>query len=228
MKKTFIITLAIFTMGVLLYLNGSLDIFFSSQNNNKLIINNEDKNGISNKINSILNKKSVIKPIQATHLIVFKAEKRLDFFVTDSLFNKHLISSSKIELSSNINGTKLYDEALNLPEGCYNIESIIKKPTPYIVLNFPNEFDINKQVADKRPRLNSEISIGLVDNNIILDSLIFNQLLQLNELVSPKKMEIIIVPNDFRNGQSIPFCLICPPWTEELYGSLRLKLSEFE
>ena len=201
---------------------------FPSQIKNKSIINNEGKSGISNRINSLLNRKSVIKPIQATHLIVFKAEKRLDFFVTDSLFNKHFISSNKIELSSNINGTKLYDEALNLPEGSYNIEAIIKKPTPYILLNFPNEFDINKQIADRRPRLNSEISIGLGDNNIILDSLIFNQLLQLNKLTLPKKTEIIIVPNDFRNGQLIPFCLTCPPWIEELYGSLRIKLSEFE
>lgn len=226
-KKKYIVLLIILTTGVFLFLNWQHDLLFSSQNNIISINKTNKKKDISSKINSILSKKKVIKPINKATLIIFKAEKKASFFVTDSLMKHHLISSHSVELSSTINGTKLYDKGIRLPEGVYSFMKFQQNPTPYISLNFPNKFDIDKQEADKRPPLTTEISIGISDNNIVLDSVFFNNLLLFSDFVKHKNTEIIIVPNDFRNGKPIPFCLTCPPWIEELYGQLRLKLAEF-
>jgi len=228
MKKLYITTIVILILSILLLLFYKHNDNFWSQNHIEISNQIDHNNGISNELSNLLGLKQAIKSIEEAHLIVYKAEKRVDFFVTDSTPTNYLILTEQIGLSSNINGTKLYDSDINIPEGNYQIESFTSKDITRLPLNFPNKFDIDKQKADRRPPLTSEISLGVSDHNIQLDSITFSKILLISELISPKKIGITIVPNDFKNGKAIPFCMTCPPWIEELYGSLRLSLKEFE
>ena len=228
MKKAYILTFAILLIGGFLIITLNFNSFFSSQKGQKINDTKISNSGISSKISSFLNTKKVIMPIKRLHGIIYKAENKIDFFVTDSALTNHLLFSQPIYLSSNINGTKLYDNDINLPEGNYQIESFSPQSATSLRLNFPNIFDIDKQKADKRPPLTSIISIGMENDDIQLDSSTFNKIILLRNLVTRKSIGITIVPNDFSNGKPIPYCLTCPPWIEELYGNLRLTLQEFQ
>lgn len=228
MKRVYIIVLSIFITTVLLVLNWKFDLLNLSQKESNLIINKKPKKGISSKNHPLIRQKSVIFPLKSVALVIFKQEKIAIFFVTDSLSKQHLLLRKSIVLNATLNGPKLYNDDINLPEGIYNIKSLLLKPTASILLNFPNQFDIRKQEADKRPPLDSKITIGIAHNDIILDSTFFHDFLSFSQMVSPQNTEIIIAPNDFRSNKSIPFCLTCPAWTEELYGNLRMALLNFK
>jgi hypothetical protein len=228
MKRVYIIITSIFIIAIFLALSWKFNLLSLSQKENNTLKNETSKNGILSKKHPLLRQNNVINPLKSISLVVFKQEKKVIFFVTDSMSKSYILQRESIKLSSETNGPRLYNTDINIPEGVYKIKNSSLKPTPYILLNFPNDFDVNKQKADKRPILNSKITLGLRDNNIILDSLLLQNFLLFKEMVSPKNAQIIILPNDLRHGERIPFCLTCPTWIEELYGNLRITLLDLQ
>ena len=107
----------------------------------------------------------------------------------------------------------------------YEIQSVNSEDLSFVI-NFPNTFDTQKQVADKRPKLTSIITFE-TKKGIKLSEHLMTEFLFLAKETGVENTNIIIVPNDFRNDNNIPYCMTCPHWIEELYGSLRLYLEPF-
>ena len=169
----------------------------------------------------------IVDTIKRTTLLVFKKEQRVELWTTDKHHQNHLIISEKIILSNNKNGTRLYDNETIIPEGIYEIQAVDSVNLSFTI-NFPNDFDKEKQKADKRPALNSIITFGIEKNDLQLTKEFMIKFLDYAEIAAVANTNILIVPYDFNKHQFNQTCLTCPFWIEELYGSLRVYQKEFE
>lgn len=157
-------------------------------------------------------------------ILIFKKEQSLEIWSTTDTCKK-LIETFPIQLSSILSGPKLYDSEARIPEGIYRFEL----HQDSILINFPNQFDQNKAIADNRPLMESNIVFQSVmsDNSIILSLETLKELRVLLENVDLEKTKLIIVPNDIRNGGYFSSCMGCPHWIFELYGQLKFTLNTF-
>ena len=169
----------------------------------------------------------IVNTIETATLLVFKKEQRVELWTTDKHHQNHLIISENIILSDNHNGTRLYDNETIIPEGIYEIAAV-DSVNLFFTINFPNDFDKEKQKADKRPALNSIITFGIEENDLQLTKNFMTQFLDYAKMTTAANTNILIFPYDFNNHQFNQTCLTCPFWIEELYGSLRVYQKKFE
>jgi murein L,D-transpeptidase YafK len=168
----------------------------------------------------------IVLPIVRTTLFIFKKEQRAALWITDKQQQNHFIISEKITLKNNSNGTRLYDRESIIPEGIYTLKKI-KTDDFSFTINFPNDFDIAKQKADKRPALSSIITFSITGNDLQLSKNLMNKFLSYAKEATYERTTILIYPNDFKKNQLSDNCLTCPFWIEELYGSLRMYQKDY-
>ena len=182
---------------------------------------------ITQEIQSEISEKNIIKPIQQNTLIIYKKEQLAEVWIKDKNNQMHLTFFDTISLKNNQNGTRLYDNESIVPEGIYQIKKVNSDKLNFII-NFPNAFDAAKQKADKRPKLTSEITFGIKENDIKLSKKLMTEFLFLAREATVENTRILIFPSDFKKNTFPQNCLTCPFWIEELYGSLRAYSDEFQ
>lgn len=220
MKKSYLIIFAVLIMIFLWAISpfGIFDVF----NKRKINLDKQTTQVIKNEIKE----KNIVYPIQQTRLIIHKQEQLSEVWITDKNNQNHLMFSDSILIENSQIGTRLYDEESIIPEGIYQIKTVNSKDLSFEI-DFPNTFDIEKQKADKRPELTSNITFAITKNDLQLSKELMTEFLFLAKEADVKNTQILLFPNDFRSNQPIPNCLTCPFWIEEIYGSLRVHLNSF-
>ena len=221
MKKWYWIILGILLI-ISIWAISPFGVFDLFNNQHKIDLNNE----VVEEIEDEIEEKNIAYPILQTTLIIYKKEQLAAIWITDKQNQTHLIFSDSILLENNQNGTRLYDTETIIPEGVYAIKTIDSDELN-LVIDFPNEYDIEKQQADKRPELISEILFSTSENQVQFSKTLMNEFLYLAKEANVENTQIIILPYDFENEDLTQSCLICPFWIEELYGSLRIYLRNF-
>ena len=158
--------------------------------------------------------------------ILFKQEQKLEMWLFSDICHQ-LIKEFSVKLNNQSFGPRLYDHEITIPEGLYSLKP--SSDSSNVTINFPNEYDIIKTAADKRPDQSSVISFksSIDDNAIFLkesDLKEFNNFLNHFNLNSAS---LIIVPSDIREFGQFPNCNHCPHWIIELYGQLKFKILPF-
>lgn len=223
MKKIHLIITGLLLFGLIWSISpfGYFDLF----NKRKISLDSEVVKELDANISDAFDRKKVIRPIINTTLIVFKKEQKAVIWVTDNVAQNHFMLSDSIQINPR-NGTRLYDDEDLIPEGVYEIESVNSDDLSFQI-DYPNAFDIQKQVADKRPKMTTKVIFETTNGDLKLSKNLMTEFLFLAKESGIENSNIIIVPNDFRNEKNIPYCATCPHWIEELYGSLRLYLSDY-
>lgn len=220
MKKKYLIIIGVLLL-ILLWSIYTFE-FINLFNKRKIKLNNE----VTQEINDHIVERNIVRPIQKTTLIIYKKEQLAEIWITDKSNQNHLMFLDSVLLKNCQNGTRLYNNENIIPEGIYQIKTVNSGELNFTI-DFPNDFDIEKQEADNRPELTSIIQFNSTKKTPKLSKDLMTEFLFLAKEATVEDTQIIIVPNDFRDDNFIPNCLTCPFWIEELYGSLRIYLNEF-
>ncbi len=146
-------------------------------------------------------------------IVLLKKERSLEFWNLSRDNSIQLISRQQIAGRPLATGPRLSDHSLKLPEGVYQFDSAHR-------LIFPNTFDQNKAIADKRTLKNKRYELT--------DLTLFQPIFEAVKRVGSSKSSIIIVPTDLRTQNNVPACVFCPVWTNELYNNLRFVLEDYQ
>lgn len=220
MKKRAVIFIGIFIL-ISLWIIASLGQF-NSFDKQKIRLDDTTIEEIKNKIK----KENILDSIESTTLIIYKKEQRAEIWINSKNNLNHLLFSDNISIENIQNGTRLYDRESIIPEGIYQIKTVNSNDLNFTI-DFPNRFDIEKQQADKRPPLTSNITFTTTKREIQFSKELMTEFLFLAKEANIENTKILIFPNDFRTEEFAQNCLTCPFWIEELYGSLRVYLNTF-
>lgn len=221
MKKSYLIIGSII-VAIVLWAISPLGLF-NLFNKRKINLDKASTEVIKNEIIE----KNIVRPITKTTLLIYKKEQFAEVWITDKNMQHHLMFSDSILLKNTQNGTRLYDDETIIPEGIYQIKTIDSKDLS-LTIDFPNRFDTEKQQADKRPELSSTITFSITKNDVQFPKELMTEFLFLTKEATVENTKILISPSDFRKNTPLQNCLTCPFWIEELYGSLRIYLDEFQ
>ena len=99
-----------------------------------------------------------------------------------------------------------------------------------LMLDYPNEFDKNHALIDKRNKLGNDIFIHGKNSSIgclaVGDNAI-EQIFMLARRVGLENIEVIIAPNDLRKSSPATSRINQPRWLPELYRKIHLALSKY-
>ena len=159
--------------------------------------------------------------------LLFKQEQKLEMWLHSDTCHQ-FIKEFVVQLNNQSFGPRLYDKETIIPEGIYNLKP--SSDSFIVTINFPNEYDIIKTVADRRPVQNSIISFqpSLQNNAIFLKE---SDLAEFNDFLNHFNLNntsLIIIPSDIRKNRQFPNCYHCPHWIFELYGQLKLSIMPFQ
>jgi hypothetical protein len=158
-------------------------------------------------------------------IIFYKKEQRVDLWILKDA-QRQLLKTDTAFLDFSQNGMMLYNTDLRLPEGIYTAKRLLSQD--FWTLDFPNDFDRRKQLADNRPVLQRKFTIGATENDFGVTPDFLKLWLLLANTLSSTQCTVIIAPHDFRNAAFAPTCHNCPIWTAELYAQIRATLVDFE
>ena len=158
--------------------------------------------------------------------ILFKQEQKLEMWLHSDIC-RQLIKEFPVELNNQSFGPRLYDNETTIPEGIYNLKPSLD--SLIVTINFPNEYDIIKAVADNRPNQHSIISFqsSIRNNAIFLKESDLKEFSGFLNHFNLNNISLIIVPSDIRKTGQFPSCNRCSHWVLELYGQLKLSIMPF-
>ena len=168
------------------------------------------------------------RPDQVT-IIAFKREKVVEVWFGDNE-GVWMEDTYPIVTSSGTLGPKLKQGDKQTPEGIYKIESINteSKYTIFMLLDYPNTFDLEKAEEDGRTNLGGSIGIHGGDYSVgclaIGDAIeaLYDHIL----LVGIDKSQVVIVPYDFRVNPYVDGS--SDGWLNELYNGLNNLIQVYQ
>ncbi len=162
-------------------------------------------------------------------LLGFKAERRVEVWVSgeDGAW-KHLKDYPILGLSGTL-GPKLREGDRQVPEGIYRLESLNPNSLYHLALrvNYPNQEDRRRGEADGRTDLGSDIMIHGKTGSIgclAMGDEAAEDLFVLAARTGRDNVAVILSPVDFRVRPLPPDLPSAPPWTGELYASIKKSL----
>lgn len=168
-------------------------------------------------------------PAPALTLVAFKEERRLDVFAETAQGRARFICSYPVLGASGRIGPKLREGDRQVPEGLYRIVSLNPDSRFHLSLklDYPNEFDRRMAAQDGRDHPGSDIfihggraSIGC----LAMGDQVIEELFVMVAESGLDHVTIIIAPIDLRTGAIDHADRRFPPWTVELYGTIRNEL----
>lgn len=166
-------------------------------------------------------------------LLAFKAERRLEVYMSPVQTEPRFVCSYPIFAASGVSGPKLREGDKQVPEGFYRIELLNPNSRYHLSLriDYPNADDIERARADGRDlsSLGGDIMIhgGAASVGCLaLGDPAIEDLFVLAARVGLDNIRLIIAPYDFRHGgpSSLPSS---PPWTAKLHERLRSAIENF-
>jgi murein L,D-transpeptidase YafK len=165
-------------------------------------------------------------------LIALKNEKVLEVYAAGSDHQFHPIRTYRIQRASGKLGPKLKEGDCQVPEGIYGVESLNPNSSFHLALrvNYPNKFDQDKALQDRRSELGGDImihggscSIGC----IAMGDEAAEDLFVLSALTGLDNIKLIFSPVDFRITDPHESHGSAPIWTAELYKSIKFALQGY-
>lgn len=172
-------------------------------------------------------------PPQRARIVAFKAERRIDLFVTDALGRWRRVKTYPVIAASGVLGPKLREGDEQVPEGHYPIESLNPNSKFHVALRigYPNEFDRARAREDGRAQLGGDIMIHGGDRSVgclALGDRAAEELFVVAALTGIANTDVILAPSDLRCaiGAMVPDS--APPWTSALWDEIRRELGATE
>jgi hypothetical protein len=173
----------------------------------------------------------VAYPPRAVTLVGLKQERLLEVYAGDTNSSLRFIRSYPVLAASGKPGPKLQEGDFQVPEGLYRIEALNPNSAFHLSLriNYPNEDDRARAVADKRNHLGGDIMIH--GNAVSVGCLAMGDeaaedLFVLAALTGLSKVNVILSPVDFRERDLPKMPPGTPKWTAERYASIKAALSQ--
>ena len=165
-------------------------------------------------------------------LLCFKEEKKIEAWVTKKDGGPEKVREFAFTGYSGQLGPKLREGDYQIPEGVYQVEYLNPNSSYHlsIKINYPNEFDSEKGLADGRQKLGNDIfihgksaTIGCIpigDKNI-------EELFLMVAEIGKSDVQVIISPYDMREHKreiEIPEI----DWEHELYSQIAESLNKYK
>jgi murein L,D-transpeptidase YafK len=179
-------------------------------------------------------KADVSYPPHEMILVGFKDEKRLEVYAKDAAGPFKFITKYPILAASGLPGPKLRYGDNQVPEGLYKIESLNPNSTFHLALrlNYPNQFDRERAVQDKRTGLGGNIMIH--GNRVSIGCLAMGDEVAEELFISVadtgiSNCRVILSPIDFRRRSLASYAHLLqkqPAWSSRLYTDIRKELNK--
>ncbi len=160
-----------------------------------------------------------------------KEEKFLEIYVVGSDNQPHFLRQCGILAASGVAGPKLREGDRQVPEGIYPIEWLNPNSSYHLSMRigYPNEFDREQARREGRPKLGGDIMIhgnAVSIGCLAMGDEVAEDLFVLAADTGITNITVILTPVDFRKGRSVPASAKLPPWTDELYQTIKARLKE--
>jgi hypothetical protein len=172
---------------------------------------------------------NVTYPPRRVSIIGFKAERRVEVWVSGGDGEwKHLKDYPILGMSGTLS-PKLKEGDMQVPEGIYRIESLNPNSLYHLALrvNYPNQEDRRRAKEDGRTKLGSDIMIHGKDCSIgclAMGDEAAEDLFVLAAKTGIDNVSVILSPVDFR-VRTLPSDIpSAPQWSGELYTSIKKAL----
>ena len=175
----------------------------------------------------------VVYPPQKAVFVGIKAERILQVWVAGADGKwKHLKDYPVLGMSGGL-GPKLLEGDGQVPEGLYRLESLNPNSIIHLSLrlNYPNAEDLRHAQLDGRTQLGTDIMIhGRTSSAgcLAMGNPGSEDLFVLAAETGIQNISIILTPVDFRKSVMPAKTLPLPPWSHELYASIKAELAKLE
>lgn len=174
----------------------------------------------------------VAYPPNKMTLVGLKAERQVQVWVagSDGIW-KHLKDYPILGMSGTL-GPKLKEGDYQVPEGLYRVESLNPNSLYHLALrvNYPSPEDKRRATEDGRSQLGSDIMIHGKDCSVgclAMGDDAAEDLFILAAKIGIDNITIILSPVDFRVRELPKKIPHQPPWTPQLYDSIRKELGNY-
>lgn len=193
---------------------------------------NEFGAAVDQRLAPLFEKAGVAYPPESVTLIAFKDEKVLEVYAPGADNRQRFITSYPVVDIRSRFGPKLRRGDLMTPEGLYEVSNLNPNSRFHLALrvNYPNPYDRARAIEEKREDLGREIMItGHAESHgcITVDDLAVEDLFVLAAKTNYEKVKVIITPADFRHSPLNSLPKGAPPWTAEVYASIRKALKAY-
>lgn len=165
-------------------------------------------------------------------LLAFKTEKKLQVYAPDPAGQFRYVHEYPILAASGEVGPKLKEGDGQVPEGIYKIESLNPNSLYHLALRvgYPNEWDMAQARKEGRTDLGEDIMIHGASGSVgclAMGDPVSEDLFVLAAHTGIENISLLIFPVDFRMRDLPRPMPSVPPWTPQLYGTLRVALAQF-
>jgi len=172
-------------------------------------------------------------PAKQLALVAIKDAQRLELYARQSEQDSwRFIKAYPVLAASGKLGPKLKAGDYQVPEGIYRIAYLNPNSRFHLSLklDYPNQFDQKMARSDGRADLGGDIMIH--GNSVSIGCLAMGdeaaeELFVMAALSTKENVTVVISPIDFRT-QASPGIALNPPWTQDLYLSLRKELRQYQ
>lgn len=191
----------------------------------------EYKEAVQQRMGPDFKRAGVNWPPKRIILVGLKQKRLLEVWVTGEHQQFKLLKTYRILGASGELGPKLRRGDQQVPEGLYRVESLNPNSICHLSLrlNYPNEFDRAKGKLDRRSDLGSDIMIHGGSDSIgclAIGDEGSEDLFVLAAETGVENISVILSPVDFRRRDIPKEMPPVPPWTAELYVSIKAELGK--
>lgn len=171
----------------------------------------------------------VAYPPASAKLVVFKRERELQVFVGASPYALRLVRTIPVTAASGGPGPKLREGDRQVPEGIYEIDKLNPNSLFHVSMRlaYPNAFDARMGRNEGRRNLGGAIMIHGSDRSIgcvAVGDEAAEDLFVMTADAGLGRVEVVIVPRDFRRTGEREPVPGQPAWVRDLYATLDLEL----
>ena len=183
-------------------------------------------------LKSFFAKAEVSYPPREIALLAFKSERKVELWAKNSEQKwKHIHNYPLTGFSGRL-GPKLRENDKQIPEGVYRLVNFNPFSSMHLsmMINYPNNFDKQKGYQDGRSKLGNNIFIHGKDLSVgclAIGDKAIDQLFVLARRVGLSNIQVIISPNDLRQGKPSTSNFAQPRWLPELYEQIADSLKPF-
>ncbi|MDR3442341.1 MAG: L,D-transpeptidase family protein [Legionella sp.] len=183
-------------------------------------------------LKSFFAKAEVSYPPREIALLAFKSERKVELWAKNSEQKwKHIHNYPLTGFSGRL-GPKLRENDKQIPEGVYRLVNFNPFSSMHLsmMINYPNNFDKQKGYQDGRSKLGNNIFIHGKDLSVgclAIGDRAIDQLFVLARRVGLSNIQVIISPNDLRQGKPSTSNFAQPRWLPELYKQIVDSLKPF-
>lgn len=171
-------------------------------------------------------------PPKSMVILAFKKERTLQLYVPKLQGEWTCLKSYPIYAASGQIGPKLREGDSQVPEGFYKVTYLNPNSSFHLSLRlgYPSAEDRAQAIRDKRQNLGSDIMIhgGAASVGCIaVGDPAIEEIFTLAAQMELEKIQVILSPYDFRQGEHPEWIADQPPWVQERYVKIREALTHY-